>query len=32
MEMDIHETLFHFYTTKKMSHVMATVTKNALLY
>jgi len=27
MQMDVHEMLYHFYTTKKMPHVKATVTK-----
>jgi len=28
--MDVHKTLYPFYTTKKMPHVMATVAKKAL--
>ena len=31
MQIDIHETLYPFYTTKEMPHVTATVTKNASL-
>jgi len=31
MQMDIHKTLRSFYTTKKMRHVTATVTKCASL-
>ena len=31
MQMDVHKTLYHFYTTKKMPHVTETITKNALL-
>jgi len=27
MQMDIHKILYHFYTTKKMAHVRAIVTK-----
>jgi len=30
MQMDVHKTLYSFYTTKKMPHVTATVAKNAL--
>jgi len=30
MQMDVHKTLWPFYTTKKMPHITATVTKNAL--
>jgi len=28
--MDVYKTLHPFYTTKKMPHVMATITKNTL--
>ena len=31
LQMDIHKTLYPFYTTKKMPHVMVTITKNASL-
>jgi len=31
MQMDIHKTLYPFYTTKKMPHVTVTITKNASL-
>jgi len=31
MQMDVHKTLYPFYTTKKMLHVTVTITKNALL-
>ena len=31
MQMDVHKTLYPFYTTKKMPHVTVTITKNALL-
>ena len=27
MQMDVHKTLYPFYTTKKIPHVMATVAK-----
>jgi len=30
MQMDVHKTLYPFYTTEKMPHVMAAVAKNAL--
>jgi len=29
--MEVHKTLYPFYTTKKMPHVTVTITKNALL-
>jgi len=29
MQVNVHETLYRFYATKKISHVMATV-KNAI--
>jgi len=28
--MDLHETLYRFYITKKLTHVTVTITKNAL--
>jgi len=31
MQMDVHNTLYPFYTTTKMPHVTVTITKNALL-
>jgi len=31
MQMDVHKTLYPFYTTKKMPHVTVTITKNASL-
>ena len=31
MQMDVHKTLYTFYTTKKMPHVTVTITKNASL-
>jgi len=31
MQMEVHKTLYPFYTTKKMPHVTVTVTKNASL-
>jgi len=31
MQMEVHKTLYPFYTTKKMPHVTVTITKNALL-
>jgi len=31
MQMDVHKTLYLFYTTKKMLHVTVTITKNASL-
>ena len=31
MQIGIHETLYPFYTTKKMPHVTVTITKNASL-
>ena len=31
MQMDIHKTPYPFYTTKKMPHVTAAITKNASL-
>ena len=31
MQMDVHKTLYPFYTTKKMTHVTVTITKNASL-
>jgi len=31
MQLDVHETLYLFYTTKKIPHVMVTITKNAAL-
>jgi len=31
MQMEIHKTLYPFYTTKKMPHVTVTITKNASL-
>jgi len=31
MQMDVHNTLYPFYTTKKMPHVTVTITKNASL-
>jgi len=31
IQMDIHKTLYPFYTTKKMPHVAVTITKNASL-
>jgi len=30
VQMDLHKTLYHFYTTKMMTHVTVTITKNAL--
>jgi len=30
MQMDVHKTLYPFYLSTKMLHVMATFTKNAL--
>jgi len=29
--MDVHKTLYPFYTTKKIPHVTVTITKNATL-
>ena len=29
MQMDVHKSLYPFYTTKEMPHVMVTITKNA---
>jgi len=31
MQMDVHKTLFPFYTITKMPHVTITITKNASL-
>ena len=31
MQLDVHKTLYPFYTTKKMPHVTVTVTKDASL-
>jgi len=31
MQIDVHNTLYPFYTTKKMTHVTVTITKNASL-
>jgi len=31
MQMDVHKSLYPFYTTKEMPHVTATITKNASL-
>jgi len=31
MQMDVHETLYPFYTTKEIPHVTVTITKNASL-
>jgi len=31
MQMDVHKTLYAFYTTKKMPRVTVTITKNASL-
>jgi len=31
MQMEVHKTLYPFYTTKKMLRVTATITKNASL-
>jgi len=31
MQMDVHKSLYPFYTTKKMPHVTVTITKNASL-
>jgi len=31
MQMDVHKTLYPFYTTKKMPHVTVTITINASL-
>ena len=31
MQIDVHETLYPFYTTKKMPHVTVTITNNASL-
>ena len=31
MQVNVHKTLYLFYTTKKMSHVTVTITKNASL-
>jgi len=30
VQMDLHKTLYSFYTTKKMTHFTVTITKNAL--
>jgi len=30
--MDVHKTFHPFYTTKKMPHVMAAITKNAVCW
>jgi len=32
MKMGINKALYHFYTTQKITHDMATVTKYALLW
>ena len=31
IQMEVHKTLYPFYTTKKMPHVTVTITKNASL-
>ena len=31
LQMDVHKTLYPFYTTKEMPHVTVTITKNASL-
>jgi len=31
MQMDVHKSLYPFYTTEKMPHVMVTITKTASL-
>jgi len=31
MQLDVHKTLYPFYTTNKMPHVTVTITKNASL-